>query len=68
MSSNSEQSMRQDVAAKYGIIVPDKNVISDTPDDFSYTASNGTIVGWTRNTEIFWRNRIDLSDNNAKSL
>lgn len=55
-----EVSMRRDIEERYGFKVPDDLVIMDLPDYFSYYSSHNlekaTIVGWNRNTEVFWRN------------
>jgi hypothetical protein len=56
-----QQSMRQHVRESYGLVVRDEDILTDTPDDFSYRNRDGSITGWTRNTETFWRNR-DLGD------
>jgi hypothetical protein len=49
--------MREHVRIHYGVVVPDSSVINNTEDYFSYTSPNGNVVGWNRNTEVWWRNR-----------
>lgn len=56
-----KESMREHIRLSYGLIVRNEDVLTDTPNDFSYKNRDGSVTGWTRNTETFWRNR-DFGD------
>lgn len=48
-----------------GIVIPDDRILTDSEDEFTYKSYNKSgqlvIVGYNRNTEVFWRNR-DVGD------